>query len=327
MRADRLVATLLLLQTKGRVTARQLAAALEISEKTARRDLEALGQAGVPVYSQPGRNGGWQLLGGGRTDLSGLTATEARTLFLAVGAAAGVSPDTSSALRKLARALPETFRADAEVAAAAVMVDPTAWGTGEPPEPPPHLAELQRAVIERRRIVLSYTDRTRAASERPVEPLGLVSKGSVWYLVAGTEAGLRTFRVNRIRGVEVTDIVVDRPEGFDLASAWREIVAAVGEYRRQVRATIRIDASYVGGLRAQFGADMMLAEVAGPGPDGRVELIVGGGSTIAIAQHLAGWGAAIEVLDPPEVRAHLFRIGRELADTYGPGGAGAHQGA
>src|SRR6187431_1387483 len=117
MRADRLVATLLLMQARGQVTAAELAAELEISVATARRDLEALSTAGIPVYPQPGRGGGWALVGGSRTDLSGLSAAEAQALFLLVGPVAAESGEARTALRKLVRALPETFRADAEAAA------------------------------------------------------------------------------------------------------------------------------------------------------------------------------------------------------------------
>ncbi len=127
MRADRLVATLLLMQARGRVTASELAGELEVSVATARRDLEALSAVGIPVYPQPGRGGGWSLLGGARTDLSGLTAPEAQALFLLVGPAAAVSEEAKAALRKLVRALPQTFRADAEAAASATMIDPTRW--------------------------------------------------------------------------------------------------------------------------------------------------------------------------------------------------------
>jgi len=325
MRADRLVATLLLLQTRDRVTARELAEELEVSEKTARRDLEALSMAGVPVYAQAGRGGGWQLLGGGRTDLSGLTADEARTLFLAAGAAIVPHADTSSALRKLLRALPETFRADAEAAADAVMVDPRSWGGADVPPPPQHLEPLQQAVVQRRKVRLGYIDRERTETERVIDPLGLVSKGTVWYLLANTERGLRTFRVGRVRAVEVLTEPALRPDGFDLGSAWQAVVDVVGERRLRVRATIRIDPSFVPGLRGQFGSDMMLAEVEvdvdatpdHPANDGRVSVIVGGPAAIVIAQHLAGWGSLIEVVEPVEVRHHLARIARELVTVYG----------
>ncbi len=128
MRADRLVAALLLLQARGRVTAAELADELEISVATARRDLEALSAAGIPVYPQPGRGGGWSLVGGARTDLSGLSAAESRALFLLLGPASSAAPELTSALRKLIRALPATFRSDAEAAAAAVVSDSARWG-------------------------------------------------------------------------------------------------------------------------------------------------------------------------------------------------------
>src|SRR5919107_610662 len=157
MRADRLVATLLLLQARGRVTAADVAAELEVSIKTARRDLEALSVAGIPVYSQPGRGGGWELVGGARTDLSGLTATEARTLFLIAGPSSAVTPQAKAALRKLVHALPETFRAEAEKAASAIVLDPAGWG-GRKPATPPHLEALQEAVIAGVQVRLAYTD-------------------------------------------------------------------------------------------------------------------------------------------------------------------------
>ncbi len=127
VRADRLVAILLLLQSKGHVTAAEVAAELEVSERTARRDLDALGMAGLPIYSRQGRNGGWQLIGGGRTDLSGLTAAEARALFLVAGPSSSATPEVKAALRKLTRALPEKFRPDAEAAATAMIIDPVGW--------------------------------------------------------------------------------------------------------------------------------------------------------------------------------------------------------
>ena len=127
MRADRLVAILLMLQARGQVTAAEVATELEVSERTARRDLDALGMAGLPIYSRQGRNGGWQLAGGGRTDLSGLTASEARALFLVAGPASAATPEVKAALRKLVRALPEPFRDSAEAASTAVIVDPHGW--------------------------------------------------------------------------------------------------------------------------------------------------------------------------------------------------------
>src|SRR5215218_10431243 len=141
MRADRLVAILLLLQTRGQVTAAEVAAELEVSERTARRDLEALGVAGLPIYSRQGRNGGWQLLGGARTDLSGLNAAEARALFLVAGPSSTATPDVKAALRKLVRALPEPFRNEAQAASNAIVADPVGWGGSITERPPPAALE------------------------------------------------------------------------------------------------------------------------------------------------------------------------------------------
>jgi predicted DNA-binding transcriptional regulator YafY len=315
MRADRLVATLLLLQARGRVTAAEVAAELEVSLKTARRDLEALSLAGIPVYSQPGRGGGWQLLGGARTDLSGLTAAEARTLFLIAGPSSTVSAEAKAALRKLMRALPATFREEAAAAAAAVVLDPTGWGKTAAPATP-HMAELQRAVIEKRQVRLAYADQSGADSERLVHPLGLVAKGGNWYLIADTANGRRTFRVSRIRSVTLTDLPAVRPDGFDLTEAWQSIAASVEERRTRVRATITLDADILAGLRAQLGSDVTVGRRT---PEGRFEAQIAGSSPQSIALQLAGWGKGIEVIDPEEVRRELARIGRELAEVYGKG--------
>jgi predicted DNA-binding transcriptional regulator YafY len=315
MRADRLVATLLLLQARGRVTAAEVAAELEVSVKTARRDLEALSLAGIPVYSQPGRSGGWQLLGGARTDLSGLTASEARTLFLVAGPSAAVTPEAKAALRKLMRALPAPFRAEAEAAAGAVVLDPAGWGK-EPAPGSGHIETLQRAVIEKVQVRLAYADHAGTASERLVHPLGLVAKGGVWYLVADTAVGRRTFRVGRIRAVELTDLPAVRPEDFDLSEAWQEIAATVEERRTRVRAFISVDAVFLVGLRAQLGSDVMVGEEVSAG---RFEAQIAGSSYRMIAEQLAGWGKKIAVIGPEEVRRELARIGEELVEAYGGG--------
>lgn len=312
MRADRLVAELLILQARGRVTATELADELEISERTARRDLEALAMAGIPVYSQAGRGGGWSLLGGARTDLSGLTAAEASTLFLVAGPSAAATPQVKAALRKLVRALPEPFRAKAEAAASAVVLDPTSWDRTSVP-PPAHLDALQAAVVDGVQVRLRYAGRDRPESERTVHPLGLVAKGSVWYLVAGTDAGLRTFRVNRVRSVEVTEERVERPDGFDLAETWRSIKASIDERRAGFRAVARTDPPTAGWLRSAFGTRLSAGEVA---EDGRVEVEIRSWSAHTLAAELAGFGAMVEVIRPAEVRDELARLGAELTRRY-----------
>ncbi|GAA0818953.1 YafY family protein [Streptosporangium amethystogenes subsp. fukuiense] len=312
MRADRLVATLLLMQARGRVTAAELAAELEVSVATARRDLEALSAAGIPVYPQPGRGGGWSLVGGARTDLSGLSATEAQALFLLVGPAAAVSGEAKAALRKLVRALPRTFRADAEAAADATMIDSARWG--ERDRRRPELVDLlQTAVIRRRKVRLTYVDSARERTERLVDPWGLVDKDDIWYLLAGTERGRRTFRVDRIVGAEPTEQPAERPDDFTLATAWRQVVGEVERRRSRTWATVLIEARFVPVLRTHFGRHCHIdAEL----DQGRVRVRLGAPTSLDIARHLAGWGAMVEVVEPCSVQAELARIGAELAGRY-----------
>src|SRR5580704_15695850 len=311
MRADRLVAALLVLQARGRVTAKALAEELEVSERTARRDLEALAMAGIPVYPQPGRGGGWALVGGARTDLSGLTAPEVRTLFLLAGPAAA-TPEVKAALRKLLRALPAPFRAEAEAAASAVVLDPTGWDHYAA-EPPTHLGILQQAIIDGVQVQMAYTRRERAESERTVHPLGLVAKGRVWYLIANTDAGLRTFRLSRIQSLVVTTEPVDRPADFDLEETWRSTLASIDDMRLPHEAVISAPASLLPALRSALVAQPRVRAIIDAE---RVELEVRSYSPAALARQLAGFGGMVEIIAPAEAREHLARLGAELVSTY-----------
>lgn len=285
MRADRLVATLLLMQARGRVTAAEIAEELEVSVATARRDLEALSAAGVPVYPQMGRGGGWSLIGGARTDLSGLNESEARALFLLAGPSANAVPELKSALRKLVRALPQTFRNDAQAAADAVVIDPARWGAHDPTRPE-MVTRLQRAVVERRKVRLDY-DRKGEKTQRLVDPWGLVDKDGIWYLIAGTDRGKRTFRVDRIRDALVTDETAPRPADFDLSDAWGEVVGEMEQRRAATSATALIAEHLLPVLHNQQGRHCV---VDGPVEDGRIQVRVTAPTPRMIAQQLAGWG-------------------------------------
>jgi len=312
MRADRLVAALLLMQARGRLTAAELAGELEVSVATARRDLEALSTAGIPVYPQPGRGGGWSLVGGARTDLSGLSAAEAQALFLLVGPAAAVSGEAKAALRKLVRALPQTFRGDAEAAADATMIDPTRWG--ERDRRRPEMVDLlQTAVIRRRKVRLTYTARDRERTERLVDPWGVVDKDDTWYLLAGTERGQRTFRVDRITGAEPTDQPAERPDDFTLAAAWQEVVSEMEQRRSRTWATVLIEARFLPVLRDQFGRHCHADDEL---DHGRARVRLAAPTPLDIARHLAGWGSMIEVVEPRSVQTELARIGAELTGRY-----------
>jgi predicted DNA-binding transcriptional regulator YafY len=334
MRADRLVAILMLLQTRGQVTAPEVAAELEISERTARRDLDSLGMAGLPIYSVQGRNGGWRLAGGGKTDLSGLSASEVRALFLLAGPAAATS-EIKAALRKLVRALPEQMRADAQAATTAVIVEPGGWDRNNGAETsgivPALLEEVQKAVVTGMQATLAYVARDGSSSTRKVHPLGIAAKGAVWYLVADTDNGMRTFRIDRMRTFALTKELVIRPEGFVLSEAWSLITDAVNEKRLPMTARCVVDVSKIGILRSRLGTRL---RVGGPANDGqmshgakgqihnvakaraRIEVEVRGYNEVMLAADLAGFGALLEVLGPPELRARLGVIAQDLHALY-----------
>lgn len=314
MRADRLVATLLLLQQREQVTAAEVARELEVSERTARRDLDALAMAGVPVYSVQGRNGGWRLVGGARTDLSGLTANEARALFLVAGSAEAATPAVAGALRKLVQALPEPFRVDAEAAASSLVVDPQRWGArGFERRDPPFLGDLQDAVIRGVQVRLGYVDRDGAETQRTVHPLGIVAKGPTWYLVSDTEKGRRTFRIDRVSSVEPTTDLVRRPEGFDLAESWREIADEVDRRHMPLEAHGLCAPDGLGLLRMALGPRL---DIGGAAPDGRIEVVLRGPSEYALAGEIAGLVEWLEVTGPPDVRDRLASIGAALVERY-----------
>ena len=321
MRADRLVAILLMLQTRGQVTAADVAAELEISERTARRDLDSLGVAGLPVYSVQGRNGGWRLLGDGRTDLTGLTSAETQALFLLAGPRA-TTPELRAALRKLVRALPEPFRERAKAASAAVVHDATGWsGTGVERPTPVHLDAVQTAVIAGKQIVLDYVARAGVPTTRTVHPLGLATKAGSWYLVAETEAGRRTFRVDRIQSVTQTDDDVVRPDGFELADAWQMITTEVEQVRLPVVVRALVEPQSLSWVRYSLGTRLRIGMAVA---DGRVAVEIRSHNEHSVASELAGFGRCVEVLEPHSVRSRLAVIAAELNVLYAGTAASAN---
>lgn len=314
MGADRLVSILLMLQRHGQVTTAMVAAELEVSERTARRDLDALGRTGIPIYSLRGRGGGWRLAGGGKTDLSGFTAEEARALFLLAGPHA--TPPVKAAFRKLLRALPEPLRERAEAASGAMVIDSVPWDRrGDGTRVPPLLDDVQRAVVDGEQIRLGYEARDGTSTDRVVHPLGVVAKGSVWYLIAETAAGMRTFRVDRMTAVESTGDPVVKPPDFDLAATWRETADRIDEMRLPVTVEAIADAHAVRLLRMIFGGRLAIGGTH-PGSNGRVVVQLRGHSIRGLASEIAGFGAMVQVIEPNELRLVLAAVGHELVATY-----------
>ncbi|MGW5163366.1 helix-turn-helix transcriptional regulator, partial [Nonomuraea wenchangensis] len=197
---------------------------------------------------------------------------------------------------------------DAEAAARAVVSDPAGWGESGR-EPPALVRTLQDAVVAGRKVRLTYARKGGEPAERLVDPLGLVDKDGLWYLVAGTGAGRRTYRVDRVTAAETTELPAERPDGFDLAAEWERVVGEVERRRSLVTAVVLVAGRHAGILRDHFGRH---CEVLGHEPDGRARVRVAAPMALSIAEQLAGWGAQVEVVEPEEVRAELARIGAEL---------------
>ncbi len=323
MRADRLVAIVLLLQTRGQLTAGELAELLETSERTVRRDLDALLVAGLPLYAQRGRGGGWALLGGNRLDLTGFTVQEAQALFLVAGSrskgASTVDVALRSALQKVFAALPEPLRAAVSAEAVRTVVDPSGWGWRTDGDDAPLLDELRAAVQAGRQLDIDYARPGQAARRRRVQPYGLVAKNGVWYLLAGTADGRRMFRVSRVEAARVGEETVELPEGFDLAREWA--TAEQDFYRRMqlVRLRILVRDQAVLALTSSFDRwarveDRLQAE------SGWQAFEILAPHVRAAAVHLAPFGADVRVVWPEELRGELVRIGRELVSANSPRG-------
>jgi predicted DNA-binding transcriptional regulator YafY len=315
VRADRLVAIVLLLQAHRQLTAPELAERLEVSERTVRRDLDALLYAGVPLYSQRGRGGGWALLDGHKINLSGMTPAEAQALFLVAGPGAftelGVEQGVRSALRKLLSQLPEQAREHAMKASTAVHVDPARWGRAA--DDSGHLTALREAVVQGLQVDIDYAKPGRPPEPRRVHPYGLVAKAGTWYLVAGSEAGMRTFRVSRVTRTEVTDQAVVKPEDFDLAQAWDKVQARMSGPRGVLDVELSIDPNHEERVKAMLGWWVDLQPVAG----GRYRATFVNAEMAA--QELARFGTLVKVREPAAVRRALLRLGSELAAAYEQG--------
>jgi predicted DNA-binding transcriptional regulator YafY len=309
VRADRLLSILLLLQARGRMSAGDLADRLEVSRRTVYRDLDALSSAGVPVVTDRGPNGGVQLLGGYRTDLTGLTEAELEALlaFGGRGPAAdlGLGPQLDQASRKLAVAagasragrLPER-----------VLIDGDRWFLTAPV--PPHLARVQDALWSDRRLRLRYRRTLDRVVERTVEPYGLVSKAGIWYLLARVGGDPRVYRVSRIEDAELTGETFEREPGFDLRASW---ATQVGRFRgarsRRMAVTVRVDPEVSGQFARVFG-DQILER-----PGDGVAVLDFPACEAAISA-LTAFGGAVEVLAPPDLRDRLAELGRQLSALY-----------
>ena len=318
MRASRLLTILIKLQQEGRVTAGSLAEQLEVSKRTIYRDIDELSAAGVPVYADRGPSGGFALLDGFRTELTGLTAAETEALlFAGVPAAAadlGLAVPAAAARLKVLAGLPAQAREEAERVAARFHLDLADWY--KRPSAPAHLHTVARAVWTGRRLRLRYQSWNRT-SDPAVDPLGLVLKAGQWYLLARTSGSDRTYRLASMIEAELLDENFDRPQGYDLANAWSQNVARFEAGLRNLKAILRASASSLDRLD-RLGADIAAPLLAAdPDERGRRTAEVAIEGVPHAAGLLLGFGDEIEVLEPVELRKELSRRAQLVLDMYG----------
>ena len=298
------------------MTARELARRLEVSERTIHRDMEALSTAGVPVTSERGSHGGWSLVDGYRTNLTGLAGDEVQALFVPGPARLlsdlNLGKASESALVKLLAALPEIFRRDAEYVRQRIHVDVTGWNRAE--ESVPCLRTIQEAIWQGRKLSMEYGQEG-CATERVVDPLGLVAKGSVWYLVASVGGQIRSYRVSRVRGAVMLDEPCVRPEGFDLAAHWEESSQKFRENFPRFYATLRAHPSVLN--RMHFArAFARVEEVGEADGDGWRRVRMRFQFAEEACEFALGFGARVEILEPAELRGRVVEMAEAVVAFY-----------
>ena len=299
------------------MSARALAERLEVSERTIHRDMEALSMAGVPVIAERGANGGWSLLEDYRTNLTGLNQAEIQALFLTQSPRLltdlGMRQAAEGALVKLLASLPTVQRQDAEFMRARIHVDGAGWKQSV--ESVPCIRAIQDALWQEKKLHLSYERGDQVCVERVVDPLGLVAKSGAWYLVAGVEGEIRTYRVSRVRGATILDEASQRPDGFDLAGYWEqskaEFQANLPRYPARFRVASSILPFFQGMLRYA-----RVERVEAPDADGWQVVDILFEVEDEALLYGSGYGGLVEVIEPVDLREKIMDQARAVLAVY-----------
>ncbi|MGC5325995.1 helix-turn-helix transcriptional regulator [Brevibacillus sp. SYSU BS000544] len=314
MRADRLLLILLLLQNHQKMTTRELARKLEVSERTVIRDMEALSAAGIPVFAERGATGGWALTEGYRTSLTGMKREEIVSLLLVKPTDTlrdlGLSDNFETAYQKLLAASPSALRQDAELVRRRIHVDGAGWHKSN--ESFPHLSVVQEAVWEGRKLCITY-QRGDEQVERVIHPLGLVAKRSTWYVVAETEGELRTYRISRIVEAHMLDEGFEPPVGFELAAYWEESTQQFKANLPRYPARVNIKDSIIERISSErFVKVLQMGTMKNGWVDAELEF-----NTLESAcQIILGYGSHIEVLEPIELRDEVISNVNAIVELY-----------
>lgn len=312
MRADRLISIVLLLQVHGRLTARSLAERLETSERTVLRDMDALAAAGVPVVAERGPGGGWKLVDGYQTKLTGLTTAEIQSLFFAhppqLLKSLGLGQAAEVAWLKLQAALPAASQRQAERARRSILIDPAGWRESQSIASLPVLLD---SLWRSRRVRFFYESGLGEPGERLVDPLGLVARGSVWYLIASRDEQTRTYRVSRIRDATLDEHESLNRDGFDLVAYWDQSTAAFRENLPRCYLTCLVSPSVMRWVRYR---GWRLEEEREEGD--RLRIRVRFDAEEEGLQFALAFGADVEVIEPTELRDKVLDAARATVERY-----------
>ena len=320
MRADRLISLLMLLQTKGQMTAQELAERLEVSTRTIYRDLDALSMSGVPVYAERGPQGGCFLMDSYRTNLTGLNEKEVRALFMftvpGLMADLGVDKASDAAMLKLTASLPAPFQQDAEKVRQRIHLDTAVFF--QQAEPTPYLNLIQDAIWQERRVRMVYRRSDGNWVKRLIDPYGLVAKANVWYTVAGSFGAPFTFRISRIQEASLTESSFERPPDFNLQQFWETWLTRLEENRTRYDVTLTVPPTNTTLLVEAFGEGMyhLLTKESELLGNGRLQLTIPFASPEDACRRLLGLGTAVTILHPPELIEHLTQTARAVAEAY-----------
>jgi predicted DNA-binding transcriptional regulator YafY len=322
MRASRLLSILMLLQTRGRMSAPLLAAELEVSQRTILRDIDQLSAAGVPIWSDRGRDGGFQLREGWSTNLTGLTENEAQALFLSgmptAAAELGLGNASASARLKMLASLPEELRENAVQVNARLHFDPVDWFRAAVPTE--YLQAIAHCVWHQRMATIEY-ESWKGTKQRLIKPLGLVLKAGVWYTAALADESKepRIYRLSNIHKLSIVDDSFRRPKKFDLASFWKESTTRFEtEIYRDV-ATVRVSKR---GLKRILELSATVSEAAkrtatsDSDKEAWTKIIIPIESIDCAAEQMLSIGIDVEVLEPQALRARMQELLQAIGQFY-----------
>jgi len=318
MRADRLLSIVLLLQTHGQLTSRTLAERLEVSERTIHRDMEALSFSGIPVVAERGSTGGWSLLGEYRTNLTGLNEAEIQSLFVTQPPKLlddlKLKKASEGALLKLLAALPVMYRQGAERARRRIYIDTSGWS--RPEEAVPLLPVLQEAIWSERKLRFTYQRGPGCDEvEREVDPLGLVAKGSAWYLVARVGEDVRSYRISRISSATVMDQSCAIPADFELGAFWEQSTTTFKANLPKYVAQFRVAPEVFPRLRFA-GRFARVGETVETDSDGWLRVSVRFDVEEMACEYALGFGPNLEVLEPRSLREKVIAAAQQVLESY-----------